>query len=445
MEFWGAISKMGWLGSHDSHRRENPRGIASLRMFPILSMVAFIVFGGCQTANKTMDHAGPVIEFTSVPAAGAGDPNKQSSIRGRVFNAEPGQQIVLYAKGETTWWVQPFANQPFTKIERDSTWKSSTHPGTEYAALLVGAEFRPPLTTNVLPTQGVYATAITEGALPFWRQWWFPLVCVMGGVLVVFGLYQLRLYQLTQQMNLRFEERIAERTRVAQELHDTLLQGVISASMQLHVVVDQLPAESAAQPALGRILQLMGQVIEEGRNTLRGVRICGENPGQVEEAFLRMRQELGTDQKVNFRVIVEGSPRPLQTLVRDEIYSIGREAMVNAFRHSGAEDLEVELEYALNKMTVSIRDNGRGIDEGVLRSELEGHCGLSGMRERAERIGAKLRVLSAVSAGTEIELCIPGLVAFEPPRLDSRNLWLSKLYSKKIGEAKSVAGSEPHT
>jgi ligand-binding sensor domain-containing protein/signal transduction histidine kinase len=278
----------------------------------------------------------------------------------------------------------------------------------------------------------------------FWRTWWFRLFGALGIALAVLMVIRLRVLRLTRQMTVRFEERLAERTRIAQELHDTLLQGFLSASMQLHVVVDQLPPNSPVQPALGRILQLMRQVIEEGRNTLRGIRSTSENSDQVDQGFLRMWQELGMDERVNFRVIVEGSPRPLQAVVREEIYSIGREALVNAFRHSGANNLEVELEYAANQMTVLIRDNGCGIDAEVLRSERDGHWGLSGMRERAERIGARLRVLSAASAGTEIELSIPGRVAFAPRPLDSPKLWLSKLYSRKIRKAKSVAESGRH-
>jgi signal transduction histidine kinase len=429
------------FGKSESYWRATTRGSVSFTTFTFVVLMACTLFAGCQTANKTTAQNGPVIEFTSVPTAGADNPEKLSSIRGRVRGAQPGQQLVLYAKGETTWWVQPFANHPFTRIDSDSTWSSSTHPGTQYAALLVDSAFRPPLTTDFLPTQGVSATAITQGELPFWRTWWFPMACLIGGALLVFGLYRLRLYQLTRKMNLRFEERLAERMRVAQELHDTLLQGVISASMQLHVVVDQLPPGSPTAPPLGKILQLMSQVIEEGRNTLRGIRSSTESSDQVEQEFLRMRKELGMDEKINFRVVVEGSPRPLHTLIRDEIYGIGREAMVNAFRHSGADNLEVELEYAADQMTVLVRDNGCGIDPQVLRTGRDGHWGLSGMRERAERIGAKFRVMSAASAGTEVELCIPGRIAFKPQPLDEAKLWLSWLYSRKFRVAKSLAES----
>jgi signal transduction histidine kinase len=436
---------MNWPGQCVPRCQENTRGIAVVRTLRILLIVAFLPLSGCEKTNKTTVPSGPLIEFTNVPLAAAGNSDKLTTIEGRVSGAEPGQEIVLYANSGDRWWVQPFRDQPFTRIDPDATWTNLTHPGTEYAALLVGPTFHPSPTTDSLPTQGVIATAVTQGELAVWRKWWFAFVYVIAGILIAFGLYRLRLYQMTRTMNLRFEERLAERMRVAQELHDTLLQGVISASMQLHVVVDQLPAGSPAQPVLGRILQLMGQVIDEGRNTLRGIRSSSESSDQVEQAFLRMRKELGMDEKINFRVVVEGSPRPLQSLIRDEIYNIGREAMVNAFRHSGANSLEVELEYAANQMTVLVRDNGCGIDPQVLRLGLDGHWGLSGMRERAERIGGSFRVLSGASAGTEIELSIPGRIAFVPQALDTRKLWFSKLYSRKMKVAKSFPESRHHS
>jgi hypothetical protein len=138
------------------------------------------LLAGCGSASIA-GSAGPTIEFTSVPVAGSGNPEKLSVIKGRVTGAQAGQRIVLYARGETTWWVQPFATHPVTLIQATSKWSSSTHPGTEYAALLVGPDFKPPLTTAVLPTEGVLASAVTKGELAFWHRWWFPPLCVIVG------------------------------------------------------------------------------------------------------------------------------------------------------------------------------------------------------------------------------------------------------------------------
>lgn len=387
-----------------------------------------ILLGGCQHRDESIGRDHPVIEFTSVPVAGAGDSGRVSTIRGRAYGAKPGQRIVLYSYTniETTWWVQPFAYQPFTEIRADSTWRSSAHPGNLYAALLVGPEFRPPPTATALPTEGVIAEAITQGALPIWLRWWFVPVCVACGLLAVFGFYRLRLHQMTKRMKFRFEERLAERMRVAQELHDTLLQGVISASMQLDVAVDHLPADSPVQPALRHILQIMGQVIEEGRTTLRGLRSSTEGAHNLELSFLRLPEELGVDRKTAYRVLVEGTPAPLQAIIHDEVYSIGREALVNAFRHSGASNIEVELDYTANWLKVLVRDNGCGIKPEVVRTGRDGHWGLSGMRERAERIGAKFKIMSGSDAGTEVELSVPGHIIFLSQPSNGRWGWFSK-------------------
>jgi len=397
------------------------------------------LFAGCHGPGSSTFAVNPSIEFTSVPLAGADNPEKLNTIEGKVKGARVGQQIVLYARGQTTWWVQPFANEPFTKLHPDSTWRSSTHPGTEYAALLVGPDFHPPSTADTLPTQGVFAAAVTKGEIAFWRRWWFPFACVITGAFAIFGFHQLRLRQMSKQLNLRFEERLAERTRVAQELHDTLLQGVLSASMQLHVAVDRLPEDAPVRPALNRVLELMAQVVDEGRNTLRGLRSSIDSKHDLKASFSRVPQELGRQDGVGFRVVVEGPSLPLRPSVRDEVYSVGREALVNAFRHSEAANIEVELEYAPDQLRVLVRDDGCGIDPQVLQSGRDGHWGLSGMRERAERIGAKLKVLSRAGGGTEVELRVPRRIAFESDSSDSATKWLSGLHRRHAGKTQPAA------
>jgi signal transduction histidine kinase len=248
-----------------------------------------------------------------------------------------------------------------------------------------------------------------------WQTTWFQLGIVVAIVVGAAGLYRLRMHQVARRLSLRFEERLAERTRIAQDLHDTLLQGFVSASMQLHVATSRVPAESPARPSLERVQQLMGRVIEEGRNAVRGLRSPHAGGDDLEQAFGRVQHELGSDGAA-FRVIVEGRPQPLHPIIRDEVYRIGREALMNAARHSGAQKIEVEIDYAPAHVRILVRDDGCGIDEQVLRSGRDGHWGLSGMRERAERIGARFRVWSRAAAGTEIELFVPGPVAFQPAR-----------------------------
>jgi signal transduction histidine kinase/ligand-binding sensor domain-containing protein len=276
----------------------------------------------------------------------------------------------------------------------------------------------------------------------FWQTWWFRLSSVLVIGLAILMFFRLRVLRLTKQMNMRFEERLAERTRIAQELHDTLLQGFLSASMQLDVVNDHLAVDSPAKPILGRVLELMRHGIEEGRNAVRGLRSSKLSSADLEQAFSQIRQEFPVQSQVGFRVIVEGTPRPLHSLIRDEVYLIGHEALSNAFRHSHASDIEVELEYAASHLRVLIRDNGRGIDTQVLRSGRDGHWGLSGMKERSERIGGKLRVLSRAVAGTEVELTVPGQIAFKFPSSDRRRGWPPWPHLRKAREGEAKAESE---
>jgi ligand-binding sensor domain-containing protein len=247
----------------------------------------------------------------------------------------------------------------------------------------------------------------------YWQTWWFRVACLAGCCLTILALYRLRIYQLTRRLNVGFQERLAERTRIAQELHDTLLQGVLSASLQLDVAEDQLPEDSPTKPLLKRVLQLMGTVTEEGRNALRGLRTTESGNQSLETAFSRLRQEFPLDSKTDYRVIVDSVTRPLRPLIRDEVYRIGREALLNAFMHAHANCIEVEVEYTSRHLRVSVRDDGRGIDPHVLHSGREGHWGLVGIRERSERIGADLRLRSRIGAGTEVELTVPGSIAFE--------------------------------
>jgi ligand-binding sensor domain-containing protein/signal transduction histidine kinase len=263
---------------------------------------------------------------------------------------------------------------------------------------------------------GKEAVAAFEVEPLFWQTFSFQLAAAAACLFAIAGLYRLRLNQMARRLNLRFEERLAERTRIAQELHDTLLQGFLSASMQVHVAADCLPSDSPAKPTLTRALQLMRQVIEEGRNAIRGLRSSQSPSLDLEEALLQIREEqipaVSAGDAVDFRIIVDGERRPLRPMLRDELYRIGREAAINAFRHSRAERIEIELQYSASQLRMLVRDNGCGIEPQVVQSGRAGHWGLTGMRERAERIGARLHVFSG-AAGTEIELSVPGHIAFQ--------------------------------
>jgi signal transduction histidine kinase len=267
----------------------------------------------------------------------------------------------------------------------------------------------------------------------YYQTLWFRVICVAAGCALLWLLYLMRLRQIAGAMQGKFEERLKERTRIAQELHDTLLQGFLSACMHAQVANEQLPPDSQAKATMSRAIQSMRQVIEEGRNAVRGLRSSSSQSLDLEQSLLRVQQEIGSiggaSEAPEFRVMVQGRERALHPLLRDELYRIGQEALINAFRHANAKTIEVHLDYSHSKLHMIIRDDGCGIDSQVLQSGRDGHWGLSGMRERADRIGAHLHIETS-AAGTEIAISVPSNIAFIDHETVRRR-WFDRLRGSK--------------
>jgi signal transduction histidine kinase len=213
--------------------------------------------------------------------------------------------------------------------------------------------------------------------------------------------------QRIRQENVRLEER----TRIAQELHDTLLQTFQSASLHLGAAVLRVAQDSPVKNQLDRILEIMTQGIVEGRSAIQGLRSPGSQTSDLVGSLSRIHAELKVQPDIDFRVTVTGRQEPLAREIQQEIYRICREALVNAFFHSGAKRIELELEYSDSELYVRIRDNGCGIEPRMLEKGRDGHWGLAGMRERTTRIGGVLKISSSPAAGTEVQLSIPISIA----------------------------------
>ena len=197
-----------------------------------------------------------------------------------------------------------------------------------------------------------------------------------------------------------------ERLRIARELHDTLLQGILGASMQLCVVDDLLPGDSPAKPILRRALDLMRKGLDEGRGVLLGLRPPLPD-GSLEKALGDIHDDFAPGGAGRLRIVIVGETRPLVPVVQAEIYWIAREALLNALRHSTGSRVEAEIEYLPRKLRVVVRDNGTGIDPAALRTRRNSHWGLTGIHERAASIGATVRVWSKQGEGTEVEISLP--------------------------------------
>lgn len=193
-------------------------------------------------------------------------------------------------------------------------------------------------------------------------------------------------------------------TRRDQRLAE-LPHGLFAGSMQLNAS----QADCADGKSRSGVLRLLDRVLERGRSAAQR----HERPGALAEAFAAVPIAFSLPPSIGFRVVVHGTQRELKAGLREEIYRIGCEAIVNAFRHSGASEIEMQVEYRPAELRIAVRDNGRGINPQELRWGLHEQTGLQAMRGRAERIGARLRLLSRVALGTEVELCVPGRIAFD--------------------------------
>jgi signal transduction histidine kinase len=213
--------------------------------------------------------------------------------------------------------------------------------------------------------------------------------------------------------DIRLEERCRERARIVHELHDTLLQGFLGASMLLDQAVEETPADSPFRPALSRALRMVRRAVDEGRAAIRGIHTASPAPSSLEEALSTLLDEVAPGRGVRLRIFVQGNPRALNPAIQEQLLMIGREAVMNALRHSEATKIEVEVQYLRDLLLLLVRDNGCGINPEAVQKQSDSHWGLSGMRERAENIGARFDIRTG--AGTEVRVAVPLDVAKRQP------------------------------
>jgi signal transduction histidine kinase len=253
----------------------------------------------------------------------------------------------------------------------------------------------------------------------YYQTAWFRVSCLAVFLALVWAAYQLRIQQLHHQFTIGLEARVKERTRIARELHDTLLQSFQGVTLLFQRARNLLPERAAeAMQTLDRALDGADEAMAEGRDAIHDLRSPASAAKGLAEEITALAEELvakdGSKDPVQSRVVIEGSAQTLHPDVHIEIYRIAREALRNAFRHSEGRRIETEIAYSDGLFRLRIRDDGKGIDPNVRdRCERTGHWGLRGMRERAERLGGQLKVWSEPGAGTEVELQIPGSIAYE--------------------------------
>ena len=251
---------------------------------------------------------------------------------------------------------------------------------------------------------------------PAWYQTTrFLVLCLLTTVFICWALYRLRVRQVARAISASFDERLAERTRLAREIHDTLVQTIQGSKMVADDALDEATDFPRMRQAMERLSVWLGQATEEGRAALNSLRTSTTQTNDLAESFRRALHECRIQGFPDAVFVAEGKATEMHPIVRDEIYRIGYEAIRNACQHSEATRLEVHLSYSRD-LTLRITDNGKGIAPEVVARGKDGHYGLQGMRERADRISGKLNLTTSPGLGTNIGLVVPGRIVFRGQR-----------------------------
>jgi signal transduction histidine kinase len=254
---------------------------------------------------------------------------------------------------------------------------------------------------------------------PAWFQTtWFYSLCAAAGFLMMWCLYQVRVRYIARAISARFDERLAERTLIARDLHDTLLQTIQGSKLVADSALKPSADPAKIREALEQLSIWLARATTEGRTALNSLRTSTTETNDLAEAFRRATEECRTEKSMETSFSVVGDARVMHPIVRDEVYRVGYEAIRNASVHSQGSKLRVTLTYA-DELSVDVADNGVGLDPLVADRGKEGHFGLRGMRERAARIAGKLIVTSSPESGTQVKLVVPGKIIYRKTTPDN--------------------------
>lgn len=247
----------------------------------------------------------------------------------------------------------------------------------------------------------------------FHQTWWFRCLLGLLAVGALAATFQLQLRRATRRLRTRLTERMLERERIARELHDTLLQGFQGLILRFQGAIRRLPATEPVRDTLDQLLDDADAVLIESRDRVSELRQSPYESGELPNAIAEAARKLAAGSGLDMQLTVLGTPRDIDVAVHAETFLIAREALSNAVRHAAARSIAVQITYERNALRLTIRDDGRGIDNDTLRAGgRPGHWGLQGMRERANRLRASLAIRKRLEGGTEVELRIPASLAF---------------------------------
>jgi len=238
-------------------------------------------------------------------------------------------------------------------------------------------------------------------------------LCALALAGLVWIVVAVRVLHVRRRLNLLFEARMSERERIARDLHDTIVQSAQALILKVHAVARRLRPDDPQRAQLDAVLADADLTLAEGRDRISDLRRSGRTTAGLREDLINVGASIAREGSVRFEHATDNAVRELDPDVADEVFSIGREALLNAGRHAQAGRIALELADTRDGFAMSVIDDGLGMDDATLaRARATGHWGLAGMRERAERIGAALELSSRPDQGTEVVLRIPADVAY---------------------------------
>ena len=283
---------------------------------------------------------------------------------------------------------------------------------------------------HVANSDGYGNWSSVESSLPirvtpyFYETGWFMTLIALLAAACIWQLHRLRVAQVSERINARLQERLQERTRIARELHDTLLQGMLGVSMQMYAASRQASADASVSSILSHASQRLREIAEQGRKALEDLRSPSIVPASLEAMLALALRDMDLPAQIQPHIHSVGTRIALRPLVLMEVERIAREAVANAVQHSGATLIRLDILYQPAHFFMSVSDDGRGIDTGTQQFGRNGHWGITGMRERAESIGGQLRILPHVPRGTVVEVSLRGAVAYlQSPRRRAASIW----------------------
>ncbi len=376
---------------------------------------------------KTNGHA-PLVEFTDLLIAGEpfspGPAGSRSSVLPDLREITLPYSRNMFAAGfAALTFANPASNRyRFRLTGLEEAWHSvgSDRRIASYNSLQPGRYL---LAVQGATGGGNWSAPRTLGITilaPWWQTTSFRVAVGLALLCIVWLAYWLRVRAIARQFDMRLDERVAERMRIARELHDSLLQGFHGLMFRLQAVRHQLPAHpDAAAQALDEAMSRGDETAEQARVAVTDLRNFAAAGVDLEAALRAMTQDLPMLRRADApecRIIVDGEPRDMVPLVRDDVLQVAREAFSNAVVHAGARRVQVEVDWGTERFRLRVRDDGVGLDAHTLALGREGHWGLQGMRERTRQVGGSLEIRSAQDAGTVVELTIPASRAYARAR-----------------------------